>query len=80
MTEPHIPIDPPREMITHKRKPTWVREIIEGAKKYGAPDGSFKESKRPRPYSSYVELLCDIIDADPSSYEEVADKKVWKMP
>ena len=37
-----------------------------------------RERKRPRPYSSYVALLCDIIDKEPSSYEEAAEKKEWK--
>jgi hypothetical protein len=48
-------------MNTKKRRPTWAREIIQDAKKYGALDGSFRESKRPRPYSSYVALLSDIL-------------------
>ena len=30
---------------------------------------------RPQTHSSYVKLLRDIIDADPSSHEEVAKKK-----
>ena len=30
---------------------------------------------RPQTHSSYVTLLSDIIDAEPSSYEEVAKKK-----
>ena len=30
---------------------------------------------RPHTYSSYVTLLNDIINADPSRYEEVAKKK-----
>jgi hypothetical protein len=29
-------------------------------------------------YSSYVASLCDIIDAEPTCYEEDAEKKVWK--
>ena len=34
-----------------------------------------KERKRPQRHSSYVTLLSNIIDAEPSSYEEVAKKK-----
>ena len=34
-----------------------------------------KERKRPKRHSSYVTLLSDIIDADLSSFEEVAKKK-----
>ena len=60
--EPQEPVDPPHEKNSHKRKPTWVREIIPSAERYGAPEGMHIESKRPMPYSSYVCLLCDIID------------------
>ena len=78
MTEPQRPVVPPRELNTHKRRPAWEREIIQGAEKYGALDETSKENKKPRPYSSYVALLCDIINAEHSIYEEAAEKKEWK--
>jgi hypothetical protein len=31
-----------------------------------------------KPYSNYVECLCDIMDAEPSNYEEDVEKRVWK--
>ena len=37
-----------------------------------------RERKRTRSYSGYVALLCDIIDNEPSNYEEAAEKKEWK--
>ena len=67
MTEPQMPIDPPKE-VSLKRKPAWAREAIQDAKRYGAPEGSLRESKRPRIYSSYMALLSDINDAKPSSF------------
>ena len=48
------------------------------AKKYGSLDGTFRESKRPKSFSSYVALLSNIIDAEPTSYEEVVKKQVWQ--
>ena len=77
MIEPQMPIDPPKE-VSLKRKPTWTRELIQDAERYGAPKGSLKESKRPRIYLSYMALLSDIIDAEPSSFEEAVEKQVWK--
>ena len=65
-------------MISYKRRPAWARELIQDVEKYGAPDGSLRETKRPRTYSSYVALLSDIIDVEPSSFEEAVEKKVWK--
>ena len=70
MEEPQEPVDTPREKNSRKRKPTWVHEAILDAERYGALEGMHRGSKRPRPYSNYVALLCDIINKEPSSYEE----------
>ena len=64
-------MDPPQEKNPHKRKPAWVHEIIQGAEKYGASEETHRGRKRTRSFSSYVALLCDIIDNEPSNYEEV---------
>ena len=55
--------------------PTWVREAIQGAERYGALEEMHRERKRTRSYSSYVSLLCDIIDKEHSNYEEATKKK-----
>ena len=70
-------IDPPEE-LSLKRKPTWAHEAIQDAKRYGAPEGSLRESKRPHIYSSYMALLSDIIDAEPFNFEDAVGKQVWK--
>ena len=36
------------------------------------------ERKRMRSCSGYVALLCDIIDKEPSNYEEAVEKKEMK--
>ena len=38
----------------------------------------YTERKITKSYSGYVALLCDIIDKEPSNYEEVAEWKEWK--
>ena len=63
--EPQEPVDPPQEKNPHKRKPAWVREAIQGAERYGAPEEMHRKIKRIRSYSGYVALLCDIIDKEP---------------
>ena len=75
MAKPQMSIDPPKE-VSHKRKPAWARELIQDVERYGDPEGSLRESKRPCTYSSYVALLSDIIDAEPSSFEEAVGKQV----
>ena len=76
--EPQRPVDPPLEKNPHKRKPAWVRELIQGAERYGAPEENHRERKRTRSNSGYVALLCDFIDKEPSSYVEAAEQKEWK--
>ena len=46
--------------------------------RYGALEGSLRESKRPCIYSSYMVLLSNIIDVEPFSFEEAMGKQVWK--
>ena len=77
MVEPQMPMDLPKEVF-HKRKLAWAHELIQDVERYGALEGSLRESKRPRIYLSYMALLSDIIDAEPSSFEEVVEKQVWK--
>ena len=43
--------------------------------KYGALEGTFRESKRPRPYSSYVTLMCNLVDEEPTCFEDATKKK-----
>ena len=76
--EPQEPVDTPQEKNPYKRKPTWVREAIQGVERYGAPEENNRERKRTRSYSGYVALLCDFIDKEPSNYEEATERKEWK--
>jgi hypothetical protein len=74
MAKPQRPMEKP----TQKRIPTWAQEAIKDAERYGSQDGSSRKVKKPKLYPGYVELLCDIIDVEPTNYEEVAGKKEWK--
>ena len=69
------PQDPPIMDMYRKRKYSWVREIIQEVKKYGAPEGSIRTRKRSKPFSNYLALMCDIVDQEPTSYEEAIQKK-----
>ena len=50
---------------------------MQEVERYGEPEGSTRTSKRSKPYSSYVALMCDLVDQEPTSYEESAQKKEW---
>ena len=65
------PQEPPTMDISQKRKNAWVRERIQEVEKYGALVGSTRTSKRSKTFSNYVALMCDIVDQEPTSYEEI---------
>ena len=64
-------------MISHKRIPTWAREVIEEAKRHGAPEGTIKEIKKPKSYPSYMDLMCDLVDKEPTFFEKAIKQKEW---
>jgi hypothetical protein len=68
----------PTYMPSHKRRPTWEQELIRDVERYGSVEKYLRESKKSKPYSRYVVCLCDIMDVEPSSYEEAVEKRVWK--
>jgi hypothetical protein len=69
--------EPPQMTILHKRKPAWGRELIEDGEKYGVPEGTTRQVKRPKPFSSYTALMCDLLEEEPTYFEEVIQRKEW---
>jgi hypothetical protein len=64
--------------ISHKRKTAWARELIQDGEKYGAPEGSMRQIKKPKPFSSYMSLMYDLIENDPTFFEQTIQKKKKK--
>jgi hypothetical protein len=62
--------EPSQMMILHKRKPAWAREIIQDGEKYDVPQGTMRQVKRPNPFSSYMALMCDLLEEEPTFFEE----------
>ena len=54
--------------ISYKRKPAWERELIQDAEKYGAPEGTMRQSKKPKSFSNYMALMCDLIENEPTCF------------
>jgi hypothetical protein len=67
--------EPPQMTISHKRKLASAREIIQDGEKYGVPEGTMRQVKRPEPLSSYMALMCDIVEKEPTFFEEAIQKK-----
>ena len=75
MIEPKDPVETFLEKESHKRKPTWARELIQEVERYGALEGIHRERKMEKPYNRNVALLCDIINIEASTSEEATKNK-----
>jgi hypothetical protein len=69
--------EPPQMTILHKRKPAWARELIQDGEKYDVPQGTTRQVKRPNPFSSYTALMCDLLEEEPTYFEEAIQRKEW---
>jgi hypothetical protein len=69
--------EPPQMTISHKIKLAWERELIQDGEKYGAPKGTMRQVKKPKPFSSYMALMCDLLEKEPTFFEESIQKKEW---
>jgi hypothetical protein len=70
--------EPPHMTFSHKRKPACERELIQDGEKYGVPEGTTRQVKRPKPFSSYTALMCNLLDEEPTCFEEAIQKKEWE--
>jgi U3 small nucleolar RNA-associated protein 14 len=67
----------PQMTISHKRKTTWARELIQVGEKYGVREGAMRQVKKPKSFSSYMALMCDLLEKEPTYFEESIQKKEW---
>jgi hypothetical protein len=41
------------------------------------PEGTMRQSKKPKPFSSYMALMYDLVEKEPTFFEESIQKKEW---
>ena len=63
--------------ISHKRKPAWARELIQDGEKYGVREGTMRQVKKPKPFSSYMAFMCHLLEKEATCFEEAIQKKEW---
>jgi hypothetical protein len=63
--------------ISHKTNPTWSRELIHDGEKYGVTKGTMRQVKKPKPFSTYMALMCDLLEKEPTCFEEDIHKREW---
>jgi hypothetical protein len=67
--------EPPQMTISHKRNPSWTRELIQDGEKYGDREGTMRQVKKPKPFSNYMTLMCDLLEKELTFFEESIQKK-----
>jgi hypothetical protein len=72
--------EPPQMTFSHKRKPAWARELIQDGEKYGIPEGTSRQVKIPKPFSSYTALMCDLLDEEPTCLKNPFKRRNGQMP
>jgi hypothetical protein len=82
--DPVIPADPiaqidmPRDFTVGHKRPAWARQTLQEAEEHKAPQGTTRESKRPKRFSSYLSSMSHIIDSEPSCHGEASGEQVWQ--
>jgi hypothetical protein len=54
--DPVAPVDDSQRHGSRRERPTWARQTLLEAEGHATPRDTFRESKRPQIFSSYVQL------------------------
>ena len=76
--DPVALVDVPKDIAVGHKRPAWARQTLQEVEGHVAPRGTFRESKRPLRFSSYVSSMSHIIDTEPSCHGEAAGQQVWQ--
>jgi hypothetical protein len=61
-----------------KKLPAWLEATLQEAERLKAPSGTFRNSKRPKRFSNYATCTTKLLNEEPTTFEEAAQKKQWK--
>ena len=61
----------PHEPSSSRKRPSWLRGILDDAEGHAAPRGTFRQSKKPNRYQGYLTIMSTIIQNEPSSFSDV---------
>jgi hypothetical protein len=72
------PSDIPRDITIEHKRPTWARQTLQEEEGHKAHQGTTRERKRPKRFSSYLSSMTHIIDSEPSFHGEASGEQVWQ--
>jgi hypothetical protein len=76
--DPVALVDVPRDIAVGHERPAWAGKTLQEAEGHATPQGTFRESKRPKRFLSYVSTVSHIIDTEPSCHGEATCQQVWQ--
>ena len=65
-------VPPQVEADSRRRKPKWLQDTLKEAETVGASKKPVRESIPPGRFGSYIAMVIDIVETEPSSYEEAS--------
>ena len=68
----------PRDITVGHKRPAWAQQTLQKAEGHTTPQGTTRERKRPKRFSSYLSAMNHIIDSKPSCHGEASGEKLWK--
>jgi hypothetical protein len=61
-----------------KIQPAWLEATFQDAERLKVPEGTLRKSKKPKRFSSYEAYMTNLIDEEPTTFEEAVQKGQWK--
>jgi hypothetical protein len=76
------PCEPIESVIAPKTKKrlAWLEATLQEAERLKALSGIFRERKNPKRFSSYATCMTQIINEEPTTFEEESQKNNGKRP
>jgi hypothetical protein len=80
LDHPMQPCEPIESVIVPetKKRPAWLEATLQEAERLKAPSGTFRKNKKPKRFSSYATCMTKLLNEEPTTFEEAAQKKQWK--
>jgi hypothetical protein len=80
LDHPMQPCEPIESVIVPKirKRPAWLEATLQEAEILKAPSGTFRESKKPKRFSSYAAYMTKVKNEEPTTFEEAIQKTQWK--
>jgi hypothetical protein len=77
LDHPMKPCEPIESIIVPKtrKRPSWLEATLQEAERLKAPSGSFRERKKPKIFSIYATCMTQLINEEPTTFEEASQKK-----